>query len=107
MPMYPFAAACAMKTPDDTSAAVKHYHTEVGTAKVDALLAVTGSRHFLSVLGVVELHSAFARRVRTGRPRPAGGFLRPQAVDDMSLAGYSCSRSPSSSLTATQIVPMT
>jgi uncharacterized protein len=50
----------------DTSAAVKHYHAEAGTAKVDALLATAGAAHFLSALGVVEVHSALARLVRTG-----------------------------------------
>ncbi len=50
----------------DTSAAVKHYWAEVGTARVDALLAGAGSQQFLSALGVVELHSVFARLVRTG-----------------------------------------
>jgi predicted nucleic acid-binding protein len=50
----------------DTSAAVKHYHSETGTAKVDALLAEAGSRHFLSDLAVVEFHSVMARLVRTG-----------------------------------------
>jgi uncharacterized protein len=51
----------------DTSAAVKHYRAELGTAKVDALLADTASRHFLSALGVVEVHSVFARLVRVGQ----------------------------------------
>ncbi len=51
----------------DTSAAVKHYRAEVGTVKVDALLASAGSRHFLSALGVVEFHSVFARLVRIGQ----------------------------------------
>jgi predicted nucleic acid-binding protein len=65
----------------DTSAAVKHYWAEQGTARVDALLADAGSRHFLSALGVVELHSVFARLVRTGAITPAqfhrlrGGLL--------------------------------
>src|SRR5262245_50862700 len=51
----------------DTSAAAKHYRAEVGTAKVDALLTEAGARHFLSTLGVIELHSAFARLVRMGQ----------------------------------------
>jgi hypothetical protein len=51
----------------DTSAAVKHYRAELGTAKVDALLADPASRHYLSTLGVVEAHSVFARPVRTGQ----------------------------------------
>lgn len=51
----------------DTSAVAKHYRVEVGTAKVDALLAEAGSRHLISTLGVVELHSVLARLVRTGQ----------------------------------------
>src|SRR5205814_4050284 len=51
----------------DTSAAVKHYRAELGTAKVDSLLADTASRHYLSTLGVVEAHSVFARFVRMGQ----------------------------------------
>jgi predicted nucleic acid-binding protein len=43
----------------DTSAAVKHYRTELGTAKIDSLLADTASHHYLSNLGVVEIHSVF------------------------------------------------
>jgi predicted nucleic acid-binding protein len=51
----------------DTSAFAKHYRTEVGTAKVDAFLTATGSRHFISALGVVELHSVLARLTRDGK----------------------------------------
>jgi hypothetical protein len=51
----------------DTSAAVKHYRAELGTAKVDGLLADPASRHYLSSLGVVEAHSVFARLVCTGQ----------------------------------------
>jgi hypothetical protein len=50
----------------DTSAFAKHYRAELGTAKVDAFLAETGSRHFISALGVFELHSVLARLVRAG-----------------------------------------
>lgn len=59
----------------DTSAAVKHYRSELGTAKVDALLADPSSRHYLSTLGVIELHSVFARLVRNGQIT-ASEFLR-------------------------------
>jgi predicted nucleic acid-binding protein len=65
----------------DTSAAVKHYRAELGTAKVDTLLAEAGSRHFLSTLGVVEVQSVFARLVRLGQitatefPRVRGRLL--------------------------------
>ena len=51
----------------DTSAAVKHYRSELGAPKVDALLAAPAGRHWLSTLGVVEAHSVFARLVRTGQ----------------------------------------
>jgi predicted nucleic acid-binding protein len=54
----------------DTSAAVKHYRTELGTAKVDSLLADTASQHYLSALGVVEIHSVFARLVRESKITP-------------------------------------
>lgn len=50
----------------DSSALGKHYHQEVGTPKVDHLLARPGVRHFLSRLPVVELQSVFAKKVRTG-----------------------------------------
>ncbi len=51
----------------DTSAAIKHYRMEVGTSRVDALLADPGSRHSLSSLSVVESHSVLGRWVRTGQ----------------------------------------
>jgi predicted nucleic acid-binding protein len=49
----------------DTSALGKHYHAEIGTASVDQLLAVPGSRHFISRLTLVEIQSVFAKKVRT------------------------------------------
>ena len=39
----------------------------MGTAKIDAILNEAGSLHFLSTLGVVELHSVLARLVRDGQ----------------------------------------
>ena len=51
----------------DTSAFAKRYPPEVGTAKIDAILNEAGSLHFLSTLGVVELHSVLARLVRDGQ----------------------------------------
>jgi hypothetical protein len=51
----------------DTSAAVKHYRAEIGTPKIDALLAEVGARHYLSTLAVVEMHSALARLTRIGQ----------------------------------------
>lgn len=68
----------------DTSAAIKHYRAEAGTARVDGLLTDTASRHYLSTLGVVEIHSAFARLVRTGQITPAEfGRLRGRLLSDI------------------------
>jgi predicted nucleic acid-binding protein len=50
----------------DTSALGKHYHPEAGTARVNQLLQEPASRHFVSRLSVLEIHSVFAGKVRTG-----------------------------------------
>ena len=49
----------------DSSALGKHYHAEIGTARVDALLQEPDAQHFISRLTVVEVHSVFAGKVRT------------------------------------------
>jgi predicted nucleic acid-binding protein len=51
----------------DSSALVKHYHAETGTAAVDKLLAEPTARHFIARLTVVEVQSAFVRKVREGK----------------------------------------
>jgi predicted nucleic acid-binding protein len=48
----------------DSSALVKHYHAETGTADVDRLLAEPNARHFIARLTVVEVQSALVRKVR-------------------------------------------
>ena len=50
----------------DTSALIKRYHSEVGTQAVNALIAPRSSKHLISRLSVVELHSALAKKVRQG-----------------------------------------
>jgi predicted nucleic acid-binding protein len=50
----------------DTSAIGKHYHQELGSPKVDALLATPGVVPLVSRLTVVEIQSVFAKKVRTG-----------------------------------------
>jgi len=50
----------------DTSALLKHYHAEIGTPKVRAILAEPGAELLVSRLASVELLSAFAIKVRTG-----------------------------------------
>jgi uncharacterized protein len=61
----------------DTSAFVKHYVPEPGSATVDALLAGPGP-HFVARLGLVEAHSAFAKKVRIGLASPTQfrGYVR-------------------------------
>jgi predicted nucleic acid-binding protein len=49
----------------DSSALAKHYHAEVGSTKVEDLLAEAGARYLVSRLTVLELQSVFARTVRT------------------------------------------
>jgi hypothetical protein len=48
----------------DSSALVKRYHQESGSAEVDELFAVPDDRIIISRLALVELHSSFARLVR-------------------------------------------
>jgi hypothetical protein len=55
----------------DTSALGKHYHAELGTLKVDQLLAEPGAQHFISRLAIIEMQSVFAGKVRMGVISPA------------------------------------
>ena len=50
----------------DSSALVKRYHPEVGTADVNRLFGEQHSRHFIARLAVVEVQSALVRKVREG-----------------------------------------
>ena len=54
----------------DTSAVAKRYRTETGSAKVDDLFISAGNIFSVSRLTVVELHSAYAKLVRTGHLTP-------------------------------------
>ena len=49
----------------DSSALVKYYHTEVGSAEVIQLVQDPNARHFISRLITVEIVSAFALKTRT------------------------------------------
>jgi hypothetical protein len=55
----------------DTSALAKLYHPEVGTAFVEHLLLHTKTSAFVSRLGVLEMHSVLAVKVRTSAMTPA------------------------------------
>jgi uncharacterized protein len=50
----------------DTSALVKYYHPEVGSPRVIMISDDPGNLLFISRVGLVEIHSALARKVRTG-----------------------------------------
>lgn len=50
----------------DTSAFVKFYHAETGTLKVSAIFSELGREVRISSLGLLEVQSAFAMKVRTG-----------------------------------------
>ena len=49
----------------DTSALAKLYHLEIGTLFVKGLIS-SGQRVYVSRLAVLEIHSVFAGKVRTG-----------------------------------------
>ena len=67
----------------DTSAAVKYYHAEAGTPKVSAIFAEPG-RSFRICLGLLEIQSAFAMKVRTGAlDRTAAGEQRARLLLDI------------------------
>lgn len=68
----------------DTSALAKHYHSELGSQTVDALLAESSNSCIVSRLGIVEFHSAVARRVRMGQiASDAGDLLRSRLLSDV------------------------
>ena len=50
----------------DSSALVKYYHTEAGSAEVNRLIHELNARHYISRLITVEVTSAFAVKTRTG-----------------------------------------
>ena len=50
----------------DSSALVKYYHTEVGSADVLRFVEDPTFRCFISRLAATEVHSAFALKLRTG-----------------------------------------
>lgn len=50
----------------DTSALVRYYHAEPGSAEVETIIREGGATHLLSWLTVLETQSAFALKVRTG-----------------------------------------
>ena len=50
----------------DTSALVKHYHSETGTDAVDRMIGEPGAELLIARLTLVETISVFAIKVRTG-----------------------------------------
>jgi predicted nucleic acid-binding protein len=54
----------------DSSALVKYYHEEVGSSEVIRLIQTPNTRHYISRLTFLELHSAFGGKVRSGYIAP-------------------------------------
>lgn len=68
----------------DTSALVKNYHAEVGTADVQRMPAEPDSEFYVSRLATVEMLSGFAGKVRTGVfSSTAYGILRRRFLADI------------------------
>lgn len=77
----------------DSSALGKHYHQELGSARVNQLLADPGSQHFISRLTVVEIQSVFAKKVRTGHLGLADfQLLRRRFLTDVSRRRFQVAR---------------
>jgi uncharacterized protein len=54
----------------DTSALVKHYHSELGSAEIDRLWNDPATTIFVARLAALEIVSAFAGKVRSGAIAP-------------------------------------
>jgi predicted nucleic acid-binding protein len=70
----------------DTSALVKHYHTEPGSPEVDSILGESGSESFIARLTLAETPSVFAKKVRTGEIADVDfDRLRLRSYDDVRI----------------------
>jgi hypothetical protein len=68
----------------DISAAVKYYHTETGTPAVSAIFAEPSREIRISSLGLLEIQSALAMKVRSGvLDRRAAGLQRARLMLDI------------------------
>lgn len=68
----------------DTSAAVKFYHAEAGTPEVSAIFDEPGRSVRISSVGLLEIQSAFAMKVRAGvLDRTAAGEQRARLLLDI------------------------
>ena len=68
----------------DTSALVKRYHKEDGTEQVSDIFALAENLVRISALGIVEIHSALAIKVRSGQlTRAAAQVLTDGVLADL------------------------
>ncbi|MGH9785013.1 MAG: type II toxin-antitoxin system VapC family toxin [Terriglobia bacterium] len=68
----------------DTSALVKYYHVEVGTPAVSGIFAERDRKIRISSLGLLEIQSAFAMKVRSGAlARHGAGLQRARLMLDV------------------------
>jgi predicted nucleic acid-binding protein len=73
----------------DTSALVKYYHLEDGTAEVTRFVQELNSRHYISRLGIVEAQHAFAIKLRTGEITDTDfGGLRQRLLHDIAQGQF-------------------
>lgn len=71
----------------DTSAIIKYYHAEPGTAAVSKIFDEADRRIAISTLGFLEIQSAFAIKVRSGVLDASGaGLLRERLMVDIAAA---------------------
>ena len=54
----------------DSSALIKYYHDEIGSAKVQILVSGSGSEHYVARLAWVEILSSLPRRSEPARSVP-------------------------------------
>lgn len=87
----------------DSSALLKRYHSEAGSADVESLFNAAANRLLISELALVEIRSSLARKVREGIFSPAvyqslvarsdadvsGGRLKAAAVGTLRLSAAS------------------
>jgi predicted nucleic acid-binding protein len=72
----------------DTSAIVKYYHDEPGTAVVSKIFGEADRRIAISSLGFLEIQAAFAMKVRSGVLDPKGaGLQRARLMLDIAAGG--------------------
>lgn len=64
----------------DSSALVKYYHAEIGTERITSIFAEPDRKIRISRIGLVEMQSALAMKVRSGALKQAAAELQRQRL---------------------------